>query len=79
LCYGGFLTGIVLARPLELRKVNFDPRSSTVLLKIMRFGLSVGLLILTLFCLGKAFGIMADQASMLWNLLEYIASPPRAS
>jgi len=72
LCYGGFLTGIVLARPLELKKVNFDPRSSTVLLKIMRFGLSVGLLILTLFCLSKASGICADHASMLWNLLEYI-------
>jgi membrane-associated phospholipid phosphatase len=72
LCYGGFLTGIVLARPLELKKVNFDPRSSTILLKIMRFSLSVGLLLLTLFVLGKTFGICADHASMLWNLLEYI-------
>ena len=26
--FAGFLTGIVIARPLELRKVNFDPRSS---------------------------------------------------
>jgi membrane-associated phospholipid phosphatase len=72
LCYGGFLTGIVLARPLELKKVNFDPQSSTVLRKILRFGLSVGLLGLTLSSLGKAFGTMADHASLLWNLLEYI-------
>jgi membrane-associated phospholipid phosphatase len=44
LCYGGFLTGVVIARPLELSKVNFDPRSSTLLVKVLRYFLSVGLL-----------------------------------
>ncbi|MFY9854909.1 MAG: hypothetical protein WAK26_13625, partial [Terracidiphilus sp.] len=72
LCYGGFLTGVVIARPLELRKVNFDPRSSTIVLKILRYLLSVGLLILTLFALKAIFLLFSDRYSMLWNLLEYV-------
>lgn len=72
LCYGGFLTGIVLARPLELRKVNFDPRSSTVLVKILRYLLSVGMIVLTLFVLKMIFGLFTDRYSLVWNLLEYV-------
>jgi membrane-associated phospholipid phosphatase len=72
LCYGGFLTGVVIARPLELSKVNFDPRSSTVVVKILRYLLSVGLLILTLFALEKIFLLVTDRYSTLWNLLEYV-------
>jgi membrane-associated phospholipid phosphatase len=72
LCYGGLLTGIVLARPLELRIVNFDPRSSTVLVKILRYLLTVVLVVVTLLILGKAFNLLADQSSLLWNLLEYL-------
>jgi hypothetical protein len=70
--YGGFLTGVVLARPLELRIVNFDPRSSTALVKILRFLLSVCLVILTLLFLDKVFGLFADRTSLLWNLFEYL-------
>ena len=72
LCYGGFLTGVVIARPLELSKVNFDPRSSTLLVKILRYFLSVGLLIITLFALEIIFMLITSRYSMLWNLLEYI-------
>ena len=70
--YGGFLTGIALARPLELRIVNFDPRSSTVLVKILRYLLSVGLVILTMLILDNAIGLLADRSSLLWNLFEYL-------
>jgi membrane-associated phospholipid phosphatase len=72
LCYGGFLTGVVIARPLELSKVNFDPRSSTILVKILRYLLSVGLLILTLFALETIFLLVTYRDSMFWNLLEYV-------
>jgi membrane-associated phospholipid phosphatase len=70
--YGGFLTGIVLASPLERRIVNFDPRSSTILVKILRYLLSLGLVVFTLLILGKAFDPLADSSSLLWNLLEYL-------
>ena len=72
LCYGGFLTGMVIARPLELSKVNFDPRSSTVAVKLLRYFLSVGLLVLTLFAFEKVFLLVTDRYSTLWNLLEYV-------
>ena len=72
LCYGGFLTGIVIARPLELSKVNFDPRSSTLLVKTLRYFLSVGLLGITMFALEMIFLLITSRYSMLWNLLEYI-------
>jgi membrane-associated phospholipid phosphatase len=70
--YGGFLTGMVLACPLELRTVNFDPRSSTVLVKILRYLLSLVLVVITLLILYKAFDLLADRSSLLWNLLEYL-------
>lgn len=69
---GGFLTGIVLACPLERRIVNFDPRSSTALLKILRYFLSLILVTFTLILLNKAFDRLADRSSLLWNLLEYL-------
>jgi len=73
LCYGGFLTGVVIARPLELSKVNFDPRSSTLLVKVLRYFLSVGLLFITLFALEMIFLLITSRYSVLWNLLEYLS------
>jgi membrane-associated phospholipid phosphatase len=70
--FGGFLTGIVLASPLERRIVNFDPRSSTTLVKILRYLLSLIMVVFTLLILGKAFDLLADRSSLLWNLLEYL-------
>jgi membrane-associated phospholipid phosphatase len=70
--FGGFLTGIVLAHPLERSFVNFDPQSSTVLIKILRYILSVGMVVFTMLILDKVFGLLADRSSLLWNLLEYL-------
>jgi len=72
LYYGGFLTGVVLARPLEMRHVNFDPRSANAASKILRYLLSLGMVLCMLFILGKAFGMVADRSSLLWNLAEYL-------
>ncbi|MGA3162013.1 MAG: phosphatase PAP2 family protein [Terracidiphilus sp.] len=70
--YGGLLTGIVMAYPLERRNVNFDPRSSTVLVKILRYLLSLSMVVFTMLILEMAFGLLADRSSLLWNLLEYL-------
>jgi membrane-associated phospholipid phosphatase len=72
LCYGGFLTGIVLARPLELKLVNFDPRSSTAFVKILRYLLSAGMIACTLLLLGWLSAMLTDSAALLGSLLEYL-------
>lgn len=72
LCYGGFLTGLVFARPLELKMVNFDPRSSSVPVKALRYLFSVGLLVLTLFIFDRGFSLITERYTLLWNLLEYL-------
>jgi membrane-associated phospholipid phosphatase len=70
--YAGFLTGIVIARPLEMSKVNFDPRSSSMLAKMLRYLLSLGMVAYTLIFLGAVFGMVTDRSSMIWDLFEYI-------
>jgi membrane-associated phospholipid phosphatase len=70
--YAGFLTGIVIARPLEMRTVNFDPRSSSVAAKILRYVLSVGMVIFVLLIFDRMFGARADAFSALGYLLLYL-------
>lgn len=72
LSYTGFLTGIVVAYPLEMRRINFDPRSSTVFRKVLRSALSVGLVIGTLFLLDEGFGMVSDDSSLLGGLLRFV-------
>ena len=52
--------------------VNFDPRSSNVVVKILRFILSIGMVIFTLVLLDKVFGAMADKFPTLWYFLQYV-------
>ena len=68
----GTLTGLVIARPLELGLVNFDPKSGSVLAKIVRYLLTVALALLTLKGLGAAFGAMTDSFSLAGYLLQYV-------
>jgi len=70
--YTGFLTGIVIAYPLETKKVNFDPKSSTVLCKILRYILSVVMVMGTLFLLDKVFELISGDFSLLGYVLRYI-------
>jgi hypothetical protein len=70
--YAGFLTGIVIARPLELRTVNFDPRSSSVAIKLLRYVLSIGMVISVLLIFDKVLGAMADKFDMLGYALQYL-------
>lgn len=68
----GTMTGIVIARRLELGLVNFDPRSGSVPAKIMRYLLTVAFALLTLKGLGAAFSAIADNFSLAGYLLQYL-------
>lgn len=70
--YAGLLTGIVLAQPLELRRVNFDPESSGWLAKVLRYTLTVGLVLAVLGALKAAFAAAADEFSLPGYLLQYM-------
>jgi membrane-associated phospholipid phosphatase len=70
--YTGFLTGIVIAVPFELKALDFDPRSLGVTAKILRYVISVGMVIFTLLLLGKAFAMMSDDFSVPGYVFQYI-------
>jgi membrane-associated phospholipid phosphatase len=69
--YAGFLTGIVIAYPLEVRTIDFDPRSGSALRKLVRYALSVAMVIGTLFVLDELFAMLAEDSSFLGHLLRY--------
>ncbi|MGB8412370.1 MAG: phosphatase PAP2 family protein [Candidatus Binatus sp.] len=70
--YAGFLTGIVIGRRIELSTVNFDPRSSRPPAKILRFAISVAMVLVSLALLDKVFRAIVDDFSVLGYLLQYI-------
>lgn len=70
--YAGFLTGIVIAYPLEEERVGFDPRSSTFPRKALRYVLSVSMVLGTLLLLDEAFAALAPDASPLGDLLRFL-------
>ncbi len=70
--YTGFLTGILLGRPIELSTVNFDPKSSGPLAKMLRFAISIAMVLVALLVLDKVFGTIADDFSVLGYILQYI-------
>jgi membrane-associated phospholipid phosphatase len=70
--YCGFLTGMVIACPLEFRIVCFDPRSSIAPVKILRFALSILILGVVLFGLKAAFRPIAAAESIAGCALEFL-------
>jgi membrane-associated phospholipid phosphatase len=70
--YCGWLTGIVIACPLELRIVNFDPRSAGPAAKFLRYILSIGIMIAILLILDSAFAPFAGNASIIGSALDYL-------
>lgn len=72
LAYAGSLTGIFIARPLELRFVDFDPRSASIIAKLARFVLTVAASILTLQLLGTAFAAVAGNFTLPGYGLQYV-------
>jgi membrane-associated phospholipid phosphatase len=70
--YLGFLSGILLAYPLEAKWIDFDPRRGAPLLKLIRFALGAGLVIGTLSLLDAVFEPIASDTSLLGMLLRYV-------
>jgi membrane-associated phospholipid phosphatase len=70
--YTGFLTGIVVAAPLEPRHVGFDPRSGSALHKLLRYLLGIGLVIGTMLGLDTLFEAVAADATPLGDLLRFV-------
>jgi len=68
----GWLTGIAIACPLELRIVNFDPRSGGPAAKLFRYILSIGIMIAVLLALHAAFSPFAGNATILGSALDYL-------
>jgi membrane-associated phospholipid phosphatase len=68
----GWLTGIVIACPLELRIVSFDPRSGTPAAKFLRYILSIGIMIAVLRGLDAVFVPFADHLSIMGSALDYL-------
>jgi membrane-associated phospholipid phosphatase len=72
LSYAGFLTGIVVAEPLEARLIRYDPRSSSVARKALRFALGVALVLGPLALLDRPFAAIAADATPLGDALRYL-------
>jgi membrane-associated phospholipid phosphatase len=70
--YAGSITGLVIAWPLERRFVDFDPRSSSIFFKALRYLLSVAISLVTLALLKRAFGAIAGDYSIGGYLLQYL-------
>jgi membrane-associated phospholipid phosphatase len=70
--YAGTITGIIIARPLELQVVDFDPRSSSVPVKLLRYILTVALSLFALEVMRTIFAAIADNYSMAGYALQYI-------
>lgn len=70
--YLGFLTGVLLAHPLELKWLDFDPRSSRPLFRALRVGMTVAAVFATLALLDIAFAGIAPDSSPLGSALRYL-------
>jgi membrane-associated phospholipid phosphatase len=70
--YAGFLTGIVVAHPLEAVRLDFDPRSSSLARKALRYALSVGMILGTLVVLDRLFGAVSAETTPLGDLLRFV-------
>jgi membrane-associated phospholipid phosphatase len=70
--YLGFLTGIIAARPLEARHVDFDPKSGSIPAKFGRWLIAVAMVTLPLFGLDLLFTSFADEGSMIGHGLTYL-------
>ena len=69
--YVGFLSGILIAYPIEVRFVNFNPKSSHWSLKGVRYVLSVVMVVFTLFVVGKISGHFVSRTSLPGFAIEY--------
>ena len=70
--YCGWLTGLVIACPLELRVVNFDPRSGGLAAKLLRYVLSIGIMMAVGLVLEAAFAQLTPNLTFVGSALDYL-------
>ncbi len=70
--YAGFLTGLVVAEPLEAHFVGFDPRRSSGAVKALRFVFVVVGIVGPLVLLDRPFAAIAPDSTPLGDLLRYL-------
>jgi membrane-associated phospholipid phosphatase len=70
--YLGFLSGIVAARPLERRFVDFDAAGGNLATKLARWALTVTLIIGAILILDGLFEAVASDQSVLGHFLKYL-------
>jgi membrane-associated phospholipid phosphatase len=70
--YAGSLTGVLLAVPLERHYVGFDPRSANIAFKVLRYVLTVSLVLAALYLLKIAFARLAGDYSLAGYALQYV-------
>jgi len=63
---------VLLGQPLELRFVNFDPKSANIVFKLLRYLLSVALVLAALSLLEQAFRGLAPDYSLPGYALQYV-------
>jgi len=68
----GFFTGIAIAYPLEVRVVNFDPRSGGIIVKAVRFFFTIAVFGVVLFGLKLAFRHIENDVTATGCALEYL-------
>lgn len=71
LSYLGLLSGLLFAYPLETEFLDFDPQSSSLPIRLVRFVVIVGLVASTLALLDVAFALVSSDDSGLGHLLRY--------
>lgn len=70
----GFLTGVLLASPIEYRKIGYEIERRLIVMGSIRFVLMLGLLVLTLLALdvpALIFGEPTGVAESLWRYVGY--------
>ncbi len=70
--YLGFLTGILIAAPLEERFVGYSPKAVSIPIKIARFILMLALLVGSLIVLDELFALIATEGSLQGFALRFI-------
>ena len=68
----GFLTGVLLAAPIEHRKVDYEIEPASPVISSIRFVLMLGLLLLVLFALDAPALIFGEPSGVIETLWRYV-------
>jgi len=70
--YLGFLTGIIVAYPLELRVIGFDPKSSMLIIRLFRFLFTIPFVSAPLLGIEYLFDTVVIEFSYAGHVVQYL-------